>query len=139
MRPPSPGLNALAAFFTFGALASGTSCVTLLFSGTPLDAVWRLNPRGHDALHSLGAWGVGLMAAVCVACALAARGIWIRAPWGYRLALTIVVVNVVADTLNAVALGDRRTLIGIPIGGALIGYLLSPRVRTAFRIAEAAA
>jgi hypothetical protein len=52
--------------------------------------------------------------------------------------VSIIAINVVADTVNAFVLGDRRTLIGIPIAGALIAYLLSPGVRTAFRGAEAA-
>src|SRR5438105_4990720 len=117
MRPSKPGLIALSAFFTFGALASGASVVTLLFPGTPLDTVWRLNPRGQEALINLGAWGIALMVAVCATCALAARGIWIRAPWGHRLAVAIITANVIADTVNGLVLGDRRTLVGIPLGG----------------------
>jgi hypothetical protein len=41
-------------------------------------------------------------------------------------------VNLIGDAGNAAVRGDLRTLIGLPIGGALIAYLLSPRVRRQF-------
>jgi hypothetical protein len=137
VRAPISGLPALSAFFLFGALASSTACVTLLIPGTVLDQVWRLNPRGHDGLVSLGAWAAALMFFVSVACAATARGVWTRARWGHRLAVIILSVNVVADAANAIVLDDFRTLIGIPIGGAVIAYLLSRRVRATFRGSDA--
>jgi hypothetical protein len=124
-----PGLAALSAFFTFGALASGLSCVALLLPGGSIDSVWRFNPQGHVGLLRLGAWGLVLMAVVSLACALAARGIWIRARWGRPLALGILAVNLVGDLTNALVRGDRRTLIGVPISGALIAYLMSARIK----------
>jgi hypothetical protein len=36
-------------------------------------------------------------------------------------------VNLVGDTFNAVFRGDLRTLIGLPIGGLMIWYLISER------------
>ncbi len=126
------GLKALSGFFVFGATMSGLTCVLLLFPGTGLDPVWRLNPEARVAFVSMGLWAVLLMAAVCAACALSARGLWVLAPWGRRLALGILAVNLAGDLGNAFLRGDLRTLIGLPIGGALIGYLLSPRVRKLF-------
>ena len=40
------GVTALGCFFTFGALVSGLSVITFLLPGTPLDAMWKVNPRG---------------------------------------------------------------------------------------------
>lgn len=128
-----PGVRALSAFFVFGACASGVSLITLLFPGGPLDALWRVNPRGHAALHGAGAWGMILMAIVCLVCVLTARGLWIGARWGRWLALAMLSLNLAGDTVNALVLGDLRTLIGLPVGGALIAYLLSRRVRAVFR------
>jgi hypothetical protein len=123
------GLTALSGFFVFGAAMSGLTCFLLLFPGSALDPIWRLNPQARDAFQSMGVWAVVLMAAVCAACALAARGLWIRAPWGRRLAVGILTVNLMGDLGNALVRGDLRTLIGLPIAGALIAYLLSPRAR----------
>jgi len=43
--------------------------------------------------------------------------------------LGILIVNLIGDSLNALLRHDRRTLIGLPIGGAMIAYLLSVRRR----------
>ena len=123
-RSRPPGLTALSGFFVFGAAMSGLTCFLLLFPGTVLDPVWRLNPEAREAFRSMGIWAAVLMAAVCAACALAARGLWIVAPWGRWLALGILSVNLIGDLANAIFRGDLRTLIGLPIGGALIVYLL---------------
>ena len=132
MRQSHPGLTALVLFFAFGALASGTSAVTLAIPGTPLDELWRLNPRGHSSLIGIGNWAVVLMVAVCVACSAAARGLVIRAAWGRWLAIGIVATNLVGDVFNAAVLGDLRTLIGIPIAAAIIAYLMRPSTKSAF-------
>lgn len=137
MRANLPaGVRALSGFFVFGTCASGISLVTLLFPGGPLDTLWRVNPRGHAALQGAGAGGIVLMAAVCLVCTLAARGLWIGARWGWWLALAMLSLNLLGDLANAVVLGDLRTLVGLPVGGALIAYLLSRRVRETFRPAR---
>jgi hypothetical protein len=66
------------------------------------------------------------------ACCFAAVGLWSRARWGYQLALLLLGINLVGDVSNALIRGDLRTLIGLPIGGLLIAYLLSKPVRRNF-------
>jgi hypothetical protein len=137
-RRRSLGLDALAAFFAFGACASGLSVVTLLWPGGALDVVWRVNPDGHAALLRAGGWAVLLMLVVCVVCVATARGLWARRPWGRTLAVAMLGVNLLSDLANAVVRGDLRTLIGIPIAALLIAYLLAPRTRALFEHAESA-
>jgi hypothetical protein len=129
-RPP--GLLALSGFFLFGTIVSGLTALALLTPGGPLDPMWRINPRAQVAFHSMGGWAVMLMAAVCTACGLCAYGLWARRRWGHRLAVAVLAVNLVGDALNALLLHDPRTLIGLPIGGLLIAYLLSPRLKRQF-------
>jgi hypothetical protein len=126
-------VRALAAFFIFGTCASGFSFLTLLAPGTALDVLWRVNPTGHSALRQAAEWGIALMGIVSLVCALTARGLWLRRRWGYRLAIAMLAANLLGDVFNAFVLGDRRTLIGLPIAGALIAYLLTPAVRSVFR------
>jgi len=126
------GLTALAAFFGFGAMASGTAALSLAIPGTVLDRAWALNPRGHQGLLGLGGWGVGLMVLVCAACLTTTRGLWVRAAWGRFLALAILATNITGDTVTAIITGDGRTLIGIPIGVAMIAFLFSRDVKAAF-------
>ena len=138
-RHRSVGLSLLSLFFGLGSLIASLALLGLLFPDGVLEPMWRLNRYAQVALMELRWWGIGLMLVVTIACALAAIGVWIRAPWGHRLALTILAVNLLGDVLNAVVRGDLRTLIGIPIGGAIILYLVNPRTRAQFEVRSAAA
>src|SRR5205809_1676678 len=111
MRRPV-GLTLLAAFFVFGALMAFLAFLGLLLSGSFLERIWRLNPDAHRALAELGAWGMLLMAAVAIACALAAIDLWIQAQWARRLAVGILAINLLGDVINPVTRADLRTLMG---------------------------
>jgi len=77
----------------------------------------------HLAFQSIGKAAVLIMLVVGIACAFAAVGLWRNAVWGIRLALIILAINVVGDLFNATVRHDYRSLIGLPIGGAMIFYL----------------
>ena len=122
-RPP--GITVLSLFFVFGALMSGLAVFLLLFfPGSVLESIWQLNPQAHEGFAAMGPWAVLLMMAVCVACILAAVGLWRCARWGFWTALAILSINLAGDTTNALVTGDKRALIGLPIGGLMIWYLL---------------
>jgi uncharacterized membrane protein (DUF2068 family) len=126
-RTPPAGVTALALFFVFGAVMSGLAAVMLLFPGSALEPLWRLNLRAHAAFAALGSWAVLLMFAVCAACATAALGLWRCTRWGYSTALAILSINLVGDTANAFIAHDWRALIGLPIGSLMIAYLVKSR------------
>ncbi len=111
---------------------SGLAGLALLLPSSGLERIWRLNPQAHVELSEFGAWAIALMGMVCVACALSARGLVKRCAWGLYLAIGVLTANLVGDAANAVLRDDLRTLIGLPIGGLLIAYLLRPRIRALF-------
>src|SRR5215471_19222292 len=76
-----------AVFFAFGAMMCALTVSLLLFPGSPLDALWRLNPDARVAFESLGRWSFVLMTLVGTACLIAAIGLWRGALWATRLAL----------------------------------------------------
>jgi hypothetical protein len=115
------------AFFGFGMVMASLAAIMLLFPGTILDALWRLNPKARDAFAVIGFWAGPLMLVVAAACATAASGLWRCERWGYIAAVSILSINLVGDTLNVVVLHDWRTIIGLPIGGTMIAYLVSKR------------
>ena len=127
------GLALLAAFFVFGTLMASLATLGLLFPGSALEPMWRLNRYAQVGLMELKGWGILLMVIVATACGLAAAGIWARKRWGWTLAVAILVVNLIGDVTSAWLRGDLRTLIGIPIGGALLLYLLSSRIQAQFK------
>src|SRR5262249_8100231 len=112
-----------AVFFAFGAMMCALTMGLLLFPGGPLDALWRLNPNARVAFESLGLWSFVVMLIVGTACLGAASGLWRGAFWGTRLALAILVVNIVGDIMNVLFRHDYRALIGVPVGAVMIFLL----------------
>jgi hypothetical protein len=133
------GIVLLTLFFELGALLAALAAASLLTSGGPLEPIWRLNPPARAALAGLGSWGIVLMTAVALGCGGAALGLWTGRRWGHRLATGVLAVNLMGDTANALFRGDWRTLIGLPIGGLLLAYLWSERVRSYFAESESLA
>src|SRR5437763_6899933 len=126
------GITALSIFLILGAAISFTVFISLLFPGSFLEPMWRLNPRAREAFASVGAWAVVLMCAVCLSCALAAVGLWRGARWGYRLALALLVINLLGDIANVILGTEPGAIAGVPIVIAILTYLMSRRVRRFF-------
>jgi formate hydrogenlyase subunit 4 len=118
-----------AAFFAFGAMMCLLTIVLLVFPGTKLDSLWNLNPDARVAFQSLGSWSVLLMLTVGTGCALAAIGLWRGARSGARAGLAILLVNVIGDLVNVITRHDLRSLVGVPIAGAMIFYLVRSTTR----------
>jgi hypothetical protein len=123
----SPGIAALSLFFLFGTIMSALAAMMLLVPGSFFEPLWRLNPRAREGFSTLGLWALLLMALVCVACTTAAIGLRRGKRWGYWTALAILSINLTGDIANAVIAHDWRTLIGLPIGGVMIAYLVTKR------------
>jgi len=131
--PPVPtGVKVLAVFFVFGAGMAGLASLSLLFPGGALEPMWQLKPDARTHLASLGPVGVGLMALVSIACAGAALGLRSLDGWGHKLAVALLGLNLVGDAASAIFARNLWALIGIPIAGVMIAYLLQPHMRALF-------
>jgi hypothetical protein len=114
------------AFFTFGATMCALTIALLLFPGTALDVLWRLNPNAHAAFQSLGNWSIAIMFIVGSTCLFAAIGLWRGAIWGTWIAVVILTANMAGDLFNALSPHDYRALIGLPVAAVMIFYLVRP-------------
>ena len=114
-----------AVFFAFGAAMCAFTVGLLLFPGSALDSLWRLNPDARLAFQSLGYWSLVLMLSVGTACLFAAIGLWRAKPWGTWLALVILSINMLGDLTNVFVRHDYRGLIGVPVAGTMIFFLLA--------------
>ena len=123
----------LASFFAFGTSMCALTIALLLFPGTVLDALWRLNPDAHAGFQAIGSWSIMIMLLVGTACGFAAIGLWRGAFWGTQLALIILAVNMIGDLINAVQHRDYRVLIGLPVAAGIIVYLLHSENRCTLR------
>lgn len=127
------GITALSIFFMLGAAISFTVSVSLVFPGSFLEPIWRLNPRAREAFASVGAWAIILMCAVCVSCALAAAGLWRGARWGYRMALALLIINMLSDIANVILGVEPGAVVGVPVVTVILTYLAGRRVRRFFK------
>lgn len=117
----------LVIFFAAGTVICLVTMLSLAFPGGFLEPIWQLKPQARVEFQQIGNWSVALMGVVGAACGLASIGLARRAEWGRQLAIGILTVNLIGDTLNAILRHDPITLIGLPIGGLMIWYLLRQR------------
>jgi hypothetical protein len=127
-----PGFVAIGIFLFFGATMAGLAATTLLWRGTVLDRAWMLNPRAYRHLSLLGN-KIGILFLI-LSTAMVVSGIgWFRRRlWGWRLAVTIVTTQVLGDIANLVRGDWLHGVAGVLVAGALLIYLLSPRIKAAF-------
>ena len=132
VRPKTPGFTGVGIFLFFGAIMASLAATTLLWRGTVLDRIWDLNPIAYKQLAPSGGT-VGIFFFLLGA-ALTTAGIgWFRRRlWGWRLAVVIISTQVLRDVVNCVRGDWLRGGTGIIIAGALLLFLLQPRIRATF-------
>ena len=131
-RARPKGVIVVAAFGFAGTAVALLSGAILLWPGTRLDWLWRLNESAHAGFLTLGRGAAILLFAVGVATFAAARGLVLGRRWGWRLAVAIFAVNVAGDLVRFL-MGDwLKGAAGLLIGGGFLLYLLRPRVRHYF-------
>ena len=128
----APGFTAIGIFLFFGAVMASLAATTLLWRGTALDRVWALNPKAYKQLVPLGGTVGVFFLVLGAALTMAGIGWFRRRLWGWRLAVVIIAVQVLGDVFNSVRGDWLRGGTGVIIAGALLLYLLQPRIRAAF-------
>jgi len=119
------GIVLLIIFFATGAIVCLITILALAFPGSFLEPIWQLKPDAHVQFLEIGrSLSIALMIMVGAACGLSAIGLAQSAEWGRRLAIGVLCVNLIGDSLNAYLRHDLKTLIGVPVGGLMIWYLL---------------
>jgi hypothetical protein len=125
----SLGTILLIIFFAAGALICLVTMLALAFPESCLKSIWRLKPEARNQFEEIGRGvSIVLMAAIGIACGLAAVGLAQAAKWGRWLAIGILTANLIGDSVNALLRHDPKTLIGLPIGGLMIWYLVKKKV-----------
>jgi hypothetical protein len=130
-KPPR-GFTAVGIFLLFGMTMAGLAGTTLMWRGTFLDRIWALNPIAYAQLAPLGRIVGAAFLLLAVALGGAAAGWFLRRLWGWRLAVAIVVMQVLGDLVNLLRGDFLRGPIGFVVAGALLVYLLRRDVKAAF-------
>jgi hypothetical protein len=122
----------MAVFLVFGATMATLAGITLLFPGSFLDPIWRLNPEAGEQLYQLGR-EIGIAFLGLGAAMVAAAIGWIkRRFWGWALAVIIIASQVLGDLVNALRGEFLKGAVGVVIAAALLAYLIRPVTRGAF-------
>ena len=108
------------------------AATTLLWRGTALDRLWKLNPAAYEQLAPLGRIVGILFFALGAALITAGMGWFRRRLWGWRLTVAIMTAQVLGDVVNCVRGDWLRGGTGVIIAGALLLFLLQPRIRATF-------
>jgi hypothetical protein len=132
VRPKALGFTAIGIFFFFGAIMASLAATTLLWRGTPLSRLWDLNPMAYKVLARLGGTFGFLFLLLGAALTTAGIGWFRRRLWGWRLAVIIISTQVLGDIVNCVRGDWLRGGTGVIIAGALLLFLLQPRIRAIF-------
>jgi len=126
------GFSPIGVFLFFGGVMAGLAATTLLLPGTPLDRAWTLNPTAYKQLSPQGTKVGILFLLLAVVLVVSGIGWFQRRLWGWRLAVAIIATQVIGDCVNVVRGDLLRGGTGVIIAGALLLYLLRPRVRALF-------
>lgn len=126
------GFAAIGIFLFFGAAMAILAAFTLFSPGSPLDRLWVLNPIAYKRLAPLG-HKVGILF-VLLGVALITAGIgWFRQSlWGWKLAVVIIAIQIVGDVVNCIRGDLLRGGTGLILAGALLLFLLQPKIRATF-------
>jgi hypothetical protein len=125
-------MTAVGGFLVFGASMAALAGTTLTWRGTTLDRAWALNPAAYRKLAPLGSAVGPLFLLLSATMAVAAVGWFKRRVWGWGLAVGIISTQVAGDFVNLVRGDILQGATGFTIAGALLIYLLRPKVRAAF-------
>lgn len=124
--------RAVGGFCFFGACCALYAALTLVWPGTALDALWAVNPAGHEGLLPLGRGGgvafLGL-AAVMVAFGWG----WLhRRRWAWYGLVAGIPINMLGDAGQVVVGRWREGLFGVVAAGLVLVYLTRPGTRGRF-------
>ena len=125
-------ITLLIILFAIGTIASLLSAASLIFPGSFLEPIWRINPQAHEGFRRIGYWAIVLMSTVCAACLFASIGLWRRQKWGYWLAVAMLSLNLAGDVANVIVGSELRAIVGIPIALFVLAYLIRPQIRKLF-------
>ena len=130
-RPVTPIAGGL--FFAIAAILTAAAGVSLLAPNGALDVMWRIKPRDHETLLGMGPLvGFGFCG-LSVAMAAASIGCFAQHRWGWGLALTIFVVNGLADAARIPLGAPSEGVLGVTVAAIIVWWLTRPRVRDLFR------
>ena len=121
--------RALGLFCFFGASCALYAAITLAWPGTPLDALWAVNPSGHAGLLPLGRIVALPFLGLALAMAALGWGWWRRRRFAWYGTVAVIALNLLGDVGQLVVGRWREGLVGVVAAGLVLAYLFRSRMR----------
>lgn len=115
-------ITAFSMLFALGALMCATAAAMIHSSGG-LHPIWIAVP----AIATLGTEAVSWLVLVCMACVIAALGLWRISYWGYLTASILLILVLISHFWRAVATSDWWRLLIVVILAVLVWLYLRSR------------
>lgn len=131
-RVAAAGFTVVGVFLCFGAAMTALAAVTLLWPGTPLDRMWTLNRVAHSQLFPRRLIFGPMFVLLSSAFTCATIGWFQCRRWGWRLAVTIICIQVPVDLGNVIRGDWLQGIIGVLLAAALLVYMRRPELRNRF-------
>jgi hypothetical protein len=108
------------------------AAITLLYPGTCLDSLWSLNPGAHQELLPFRKPAGVSFLLIATTAAITGYGWFRHRIWGWRVAVLGIGIQVLGDCVNLIRGDLLRGGAGLLIGGGLLIYLLSTKIKNNF-------
>lgn len=115
-------VTVLSLLFAFGALMCAVAAVMIHSSGS-LHPIWIAVP----AIATLGTEAVSWLVLVCIACVIAALGLWRISYWGYLTASILLILGLISHFWRAVVTNEWWRLLIVVTLGVLVWLYLRRR------------
>ena len=131
-RPAS--VSIITAFFILATIIAEVVSLSLMFPGTPIDNLWKLNDRAYVEFGSIGSSVVAIfLFALGIVMAFASWGFRHAKLWAWWTAVSIILLNGVGDLLSIVIRSDLlKGGCGIAVAGALLLMLFHAKTQAFF-------
>lgn len=129
MRRPIT-ITVVACFLFFATLIASVIAVALLWRGTALDGLWRLNPEARQAFSAFGRIAGVLLIALGIATLCAGVALLRGRRWAWWFCVLLFVVNGAGDLLSMFRSPQWwKGPIGVLVAGTFIYLLMRPQTR----------
>lgn len=131
-RASNFAFTAIGLFCYFAMTMALYAAITLLHPGTALDRLWSLNPGAQRELLPFRKPAGVMFLLIATTAAINGYGWLRRRMWGWRLAVLGIGTQVLGDCVNLIRGDLLRGGPGLLIGGGLLIYLLSSKIKNNF-------